>query len=135
MRMLKRYITTEGGNNAGALSRVHADIDGGDYTVLRDRHICHDLSQGTLCMYILNRVITTGVTQLSDREASCDTLLSGVENRESAIDLCRQMMQFMLAAERLAGDFFSPELVQELDHSLKEGRQGERRRDTRRGDQ
>ena len=45
-----RDITIEGGNNAGALSKVQADINGGDYTVLRDRHICHDLSQGTLCM-------------------------------------------------------------------------------------
>ena len=81
--MLKRDITTEGGNNAGALSKVQADINGGDYTVLRDRHICHDLSQGTLCMYLLHRVITTGVTQLSYLVASCDTLLSGVENRDS----------------------------------------------------
>ena len=81
MRMLKRDITTEDGNNAGALSRVQADIDGGDYIVLRDRHICHDLSHGTLCMYLLHRIITTGVNQLSYLVASCDTLLSGLENR------------------------------------------------------
>ena len=58
--MLKRDITIEGGNNEEALARVQADINGGDFIVLPDRHICHDLSQGTLCMYLLHRVITTG---------------------------------------------------------------------------
>ena len=129
LRMLKRDIITEGGNNAGALSKVQADIDGGIYTVLTDLHICHNLSKGTLCMYLLHRVITTGVTQLSDLVASCDSLLSGIENRESAIDHCRQMMQFMLAADRLVGDFFSPELLQELDPSLQGGRKAQRQQE------
>ena len=101
---------------------MQADIDGGDFIVLPYRHMYHDLSQGKLFMYLLNRVITTGVAQLSDLVASCDTLLSGVENRESAIDHCRQMMQFMLAEDRLAGDFFSLELLQELEPSLQGGR-------------
>ena len=83
MRMLKRDITIEDGNNAGGLSRVQADIDGGDFTVLRDRHICHDLSKGTLCMYLLHRIITTGVTQLSYLVTICDTLLSGADNRRA----------------------------------------------------
>ena len=135
LRMLKRDITTGCGNNAGALSRVQAEIDGGNYTVLPDRHICHDLSQGTLCMYLLHRIITTGVTQLSYLVTSCDTLLSGAENRENALYHCRQMMQLMLAADRLVGDFFSPELLQELNPRLQKGRQGDRRRDSRRGDQ
>ena len=88
LRMLKRDITTEGGNNAGALTKVQADIDDGIYTVMRDHLICHDLSQGTLCMYLLHRLITTGVFQLSDLEAGCETLLSGAENRESTLDQC-----------------------------------------------
>ena len=41
----------------------------------------------------------------------------------------------MLAADRLVGDFFSPELLQELDLSLRGGRQGDRRRDNIRGGQ
>ena len=41
----------------------------------------------------------------------------------------------MLAADRLVGDFFSPELLQELDPSLLGGRQGDRRRDNLREDQ
>ena len=44
LRMLKRDITTEGGNNAGALNKVQADIDGGTYTVMRDHLISHDIS-------------------------------------------------------------------------------------------
>ena len=90
--MLKRDITTEGGNNAGALTKVQADIDGGTYTVMRDHLISHDLSQGTLCMYLLHRLITTGVFQLSDLDAGCDHLLSGAENRESALDHCCKLM-------------------------------------------
>ena len=133
--MLKRDITTEGGNNAGALAKVQADIDGGIYIVMRDHHICHDISQGTLCMYLLHRLITTGVVQLSDLDAGCETLLSGAENRESALVHCCQQMQFMLAADRLVGEFFSPELLQELDPSLRGGIQGDRRRDNLRGDQ
>ena len=46
-----------------------------------------------------------------------------------------QMMQFMLAADRLVGDFFSPELLQELDPSLRGGRQEDRRRGSIRGSQ
>ena len=38
----------------------------------------------------------------------------------------------MLAADRLAGDFFSPELLQQLDPSLVEGREGARPRDNNR---
>ena len=92
VRMLKRDITTEGGNNAGALTKVQADIDGGTYTVMRDHFISDDISQGTLCMYLLHRLITTGVFQLSDLEAGCETLLSGAENRESALVTCCQLM-------------------------------------------
>ena len=122
LRMLKRDITTGGGNNAVALARVQADIDGGVYTVLRDHLISRDLSQGTLCMYLLHRLITTGVFLLSDLDAGCDQLLSGAENRENALVHCCKMMQFMLAADRLAGDFFSQGMLQLLDPSLMGGR-------------
>ena len=61
LRMLKKDITIEGGNNAEALARVQADIDGGDLIVVPNRNICYDLSQRTLCMYLLHRVITTGL--------------------------------------------------------------------------
>ena len=71
---------------------MQADIDGGFYTVMRDHHICHDLSLGTLCMYLLHRLITTGVFQLSDLEAGCETLLSGAENRENALVHCYKLM-------------------------------------------
>ena len=43
-------------------------------------------------MYLLHRLITTGVFQLSDLEVGCETLLSGAENRENALVHCCKLM-------------------------------------------
>jgi hypothetical protein len=90
--------------------RVQEDLDNSAYTISQAMHFhASEVSPGILCMYFLHRLLTTANTQRGGLVASGTHLMNGIQDGCTAADHCRQMMQFSLAADRLLGEFFSPE--------------------------
>ena len=58
---------------------------------------------GTLCMYILHRLIATSDNKVGTLVRSCPQLMHEEVEGRPAADHCRLMMQFALAADRLTG--------------------------------
>ena len=72
------------------------------------------MTPGTMCMHMLQEMITSGVYHDDTLMEKHSSLVSGIRGGLPAADHSRQVKQLALAANKLAGDSFSKEVEQQL---------------------